>query len=230
MNATVNPSAGHGGDGSEEIERPGERLAKRVAQMKSISRREAEEIIEAGFVKVDGQVIEEPQFKVLEQHIDIDAKVERVMREQSGGHWRPAHIGGAHNENSIRHVRRAVLAHEVFAKGHDHVAPVVGGCDWASGERLHNGWIKRELLGHCGGCLLEAGPHVHNRLEQRAQCVHRMRVGEASGDELVGRCSSNKLASSCICNHNPHRRLVKRRCRRGGCSIGGDGGSYRSSC
>jgi len=74
LNATVNPRAGHGGDGSEEIERPGERLAKRVAQIKSISRREAEEIIEAGFVKVDGQVIEEPQFKVLEQHIDIDAK------------------------------------------------------------------------------------------------------------------------------------------------------------
>lgn len=42
--------------------------------MKSISRREAEEIIEAGFVKVDGQVIEEPQFKVIDQHIEIDEK------------------------------------------------------------------------------------------------------------------------------------------------------------
>jgi 23S rRNA pseudouridine2604 synthase len=61
-------------DSSEQAsERPGDRLAKRVAQMKSISRREAEEIIEAGFVKVDGKVIEEPQFKVLEQKIDIDA-------------------------------------------------------------------------------------------------------------------------------------------------------------
>jgi 23S rRNA pseudouridine2604 synthase len=71
LNATVNPRAGKD---AAESERPGERLAKRVAQMKSISRREAEEIIEAGFVKVDGQVVEEPQFKVMEQVIDIDAK------------------------------------------------------------------------------------------------------------------------------------------------------------
>lgn len=51
----------------------GERLAKHVARLKACSRREAEQYIEAGWVRVDGQVVEEPQFKVLGQKIEIDA-------------------------------------------------------------------------------------------------------------------------------------------------------------
>ncbi|MDR3447541.1 rRNA pseudouridine synthase [Dyella sp.] len=48
------------------------RLAKRVAAMAQCSRREAEMYIEGGWVRVDGVIVEEPQFKVLEQHIEID--------------------------------------------------------------------------------------------------------------------------------------------------------------
>jgi 23S rRNA pseudouridine2604 synthase len=48
------------------------RLAKRVAAMAQCSRREAEMYIEGGWVRVDGETVEEPQFKVLEQHIEID--------------------------------------------------------------------------------------------------------------------------------------------------------------
>ncbi len=50
----------------------GTRLAKRVAEMRPCSRREAEQYIEGGWVRVDGQVVEEPQFRVLNQKIDID--------------------------------------------------------------------------------------------------------------------------------------------------------------
>ncbi|WP_199099966.1 rRNA pseudouridine synthase [Dyella sp. ASV21] len=55
-----------------------ERLAKRVAALTQCSRREAEMYIEGGWVRVDGVTVEEPQFKVLEQHIEIDpqAKLE----------------------------------------------------------------------------------------------------------------------------------------------------------
>lgn len=55
-----------------------ERLAKRVAALVQCSRREADMYIEGGWVRVDGQVVEEPQFKVLQQHIEIDpnAKLE----------------------------------------------------------------------------------------------------------------------------------------------------------
>ena len=46
----------------ESLER-GERLAKRVAAMLSCSRREAELYIEGGWVRVEGVVVEEPQFR-----------------------------------------------------------------------------------------------------------------------------------------------------------------------
>ena len=48
------------------------RLAKRVAAMAQCSRRDAEMYIEGGWVSVDGVTVEEPQFKVLEQRIEID--------------------------------------------------------------------------------------------------------------------------------------------------------------
>ncbi|WP_411883503.1 rRNA pseudouridine synthase [Polaromonas sp. YR568] len=48
------------------------RLAKRLAEMLSCSRREAEQYIEGGWVSVDGVVIEEPQFRVLDQAITLD--------------------------------------------------------------------------------------------------------------------------------------------------------------
>ena len=48
------------------------RLAKRLAEMLSCSRREAEQYIEGGWVTVDGVVVEEPQFRVLNQTIALD--------------------------------------------------------------------------------------------------------------------------------------------------------------
>lgn len=48
------------------------RLAKRLAEMLSCSRREAEQYIEGGWVSVDGVVVEEPQFRVLDQAIVLD--------------------------------------------------------------------------------------------------------------------------------------------------------------
>lgn len=50
----------------------GERLSKRVMQLRACSRREAEQYIEGGWVKVDGAVVEEPQHRVSNQQISID--------------------------------------------------------------------------------------------------------------------------------------------------------------
>ena len=47
------------------------RLAKRLAEILPCSRREAEQYIEGGWVTVDGVVIEEPQFRVLHQTIEL---------------------------------------------------------------------------------------------------------------------------------------------------------------
>jgi 23S rRNA pseudouridine2604 synthase len=48
------------------------RLAKRVADLRGCSRREAELVIAGGWVRVDGVVVEEPQFRVADQRVEID--------------------------------------------------------------------------------------------------------------------------------------------------------------
>ena len=56
-----------GGDFGE-----GERLSKRVAHMLGCSRREAEQTIEGGWVRVDGAVVEIPQHRVLTHTVTVD--------------------------------------------------------------------------------------------------------------------------------------------------------------
>lgn len=51
------------------------RLAKRLAEQLPCSRREAEQYIEGGWVRVDGQTVQTPQHKVLaQQKVELDAK------------------------------------------------------------------------------------------------------------------------------------------------------------
>lgn len=57
------------------------RLAKRVAELCACSRREAELLITGGWVRVDGVVVEEPQFRVGGQHIDIDPAANPAQAE-----------------------------------------------------------------------------------------------------------------------------------------------------
>jgi 23S rRNA pseudouridine2604 synthase len=54
------------------LPRTGERLAKRVAAMVPCSRREAEQYIQGGWVSVNGQLVEEPMFRVSDQQVEID--------------------------------------------------------------------------------------------------------------------------------------------------------------
>jgi 23S rRNA pseudouridine2604 synthase len=51
----------------------GERLSKRIMQLRACSRHEAEQYIEAGFVRVDRVVVQEPQFRVTTQNVTMDA-------------------------------------------------------------------------------------------------------------------------------------------------------------
>jgi 23S rRNA pseudouridine2604 synthase len=48
------------------------RLSKRVVALAQCSRREAEQYIEGGWVRVDGQVVEQPQFMVDTQTVELD--------------------------------------------------------------------------------------------------------------------------------------------------------------
>jgi len=48
------------------------RLSKRLAAQLPCSRSEAEQYIEGGWVRVDGRVVEEPQFRVTHEQIELD--------------------------------------------------------------------------------------------------------------------------------------------------------------
>ena len=57
------------------------RLSRRVAELIACSRREAELYIEGGWVLVDGEVVEEPQFKVLEQTVELHPEASLTPQE-----------------------------------------------------------------------------------------------------------------------------------------------------
>ena len=57
------------------------RLAKRVAELRACSRREAEQYITGGWVRVDGVVVGEPQFRVADQRIEIDPQADLAQTE-----------------------------------------------------------------------------------------------------------------------------------------------------
>lgn len=57
------------------------RLAKRLAELVPCSRREAELYITGGWVTVDGQVVEEPPFMVLQQKIELHPEASLVPAE-----------------------------------------------------------------------------------------------------------------------------------------------------
>ena len=57
------------------------RLAKRLAELVNCSRREAELYIAGGWVSVDGQVVEEPQFMVSEQQVELHPKAKATQIE-----------------------------------------------------------------------------------------------------------------------------------------------------
>ncbi|MDZ7654494.1 MAG: rRNA pseudouridine synthase [Sulfurimicrobium sp.] len=57
------------------------RLAKRLAELVPCSRREAELYIAGGWVTVDGQVVEEPQFMVSQQKIELHPEAKLIPVE-----------------------------------------------------------------------------------------------------------------------------------------------------
>jgi len=57
------------------------RLSKRLIELVGCSRREAELFIEGGWVTVDGEVIDEPQFKVENQKVELDKDAQATAPE-----------------------------------------------------------------------------------------------------------------------------------------------------
>lgn len=57
------------------------RLSKRIAELRGCSRREAEQVIAGGWVRVNGIVVEEPQFRVGDETIEIDPQIDLSRTE-----------------------------------------------------------------------------------------------------------------------------------------------------
>ena len=127
------------------------RLAKHVAALVPCSRREAEQYIEGGWVRVDGVVVEEPHFRVTDQRVELDpdattAALEPVtllLHKPAGMPYEqvqsllvPAHRA-ADNRSGIRSVKRH------FA----HLAPLMALPPQASGLAVYSqdGRIVRKL-------------------------------------------------------------------------------------
>lgn len=72
-------------------------LAKRISELVPCSRREAEQYIEGGWVRVDGQVVEIPRFKVEDQKVELDPQarldpvlpVTLLLHKPPGYHFAP---------------------------------------------------------------------------------------------------------------------------------------------
>ena len=98
------------------------RLSKRLTELLPCSRREAELYIEGGWVAVDGQVVEEPQFKVAEQRIELlpGATPEEVPMVSLLLH-KPAGYGIGDGPNSVQRL----LSHaNHWAEDHSGIRPV----------------------------------------------------------------------------------------------------------
>ena len=121
----------------------GERLSKRVMQLKACSRREAEQYIEGGWVQVNGVVVEDPPFRVNDQQVSIDphatlmgfAEVSLIVNKPPG--W----VDGCNADEKPDKNARALLNPKQHA-AHD-----------ASGVRL----LKRHFQQLQAGVPLETG-------------------------------------------------------------------------
>ena len=74
----VSPEAKRSATPAANVEE-GERLSKRVMQIKGCSRKEAEQYIEGGFVTVSGTVVEEPAHRVDQQTVALDPQASLLL-------------------------------------------------------------------------------------------------------------------------------------------------------
>ncbi|HSH57075.1 MAG TPA: RNA pseudouridine synthase [Halomonas sp.] len=85
----------------------GERLSKRLARELPCSRREAELYIAGGWVSVDGRVVEEPQFKVVDQAITLlPGATPREIPPATLLYHHPADMDASEGEDLARRVIR----------------------------------------------------------------------------------------------------------------------------
>jgi len=150
-----------------------QRLSKRLTQLFDCSRREAELLIEGGWVMVDGKVVEEPQFKVLEQTITLHPDAVAEPLEPITMLWHKP-LGVPVNPQTLL---EAVSLTTRADDDHSRIRPL----------KKHFSHLKPLLLlepDACGLQVLTQDYRVQRALGEEARSVEQEWVVEVS-DELV---------------------------------------------
>lgn len=153
------------------------RLAKRLAEMLQCSRREAEQYIEGGWVTVDGVVVEEPQFRVSTQVIEVakDASLlapvsVTMLMHKPAGHEADLSLAthSADDRSGIRPLKKHIISAEsvtslpIAASG-----LVVFSDDWRVLRKLREdaALMEHEVIVDVTGTLKPGGLERLNRID-----------------------------------------------------------------
>ena len=160
--------------------RPDQRLAKRLAAMVPCSRSEAERYIEGGWVTVDGVVVEEPQFRVLDQTIELskDATlleskaVTFLLHKPAGKEPVAADLSLVHRSPDDRSGIRLLKRHFASAELITPLATAASGLvvftdDWRVARKLREdaSVMEHEVLVEVSGSIKPGGLERLNRIE-----------------------------------------------------------------
>ncbi len=158
------------------------RLAKRVVEQLRCSRREAEWVIEGGWVRVDDEIVEQPQFMVQAQSVTIDPHAELRPSESATILLNmPASAGSGTEPVNPWPISAAAL-----------VTPTSRWADDASGWRT----LKRHFArlrsamplepGASGLLVLTQDGRVERRLSEDAAYIEQEYIVEVSGTMIDG--------------------------------------------
>jgi 23S rRNA pseudouridine2604 synthase len=160
--------------------RPDQRLAKRLAELVPCSRSEAERYIEGGWVTVDGVVVEEPQFRVLNQTIVLskdatllgDSAVTFVLHKPAGREPGAADLSLANRSPDDRSGIRPLKKHFASAELITPLAVAASGLvvftdDWRVARKLREdaNVMEHEVLVEVSGTLKPGGMERLNRID-----------------------------------------------------------------
>lgn len=147
------------------------RLAKRLVELKHCSRREAELYIAGGWVSVDGVVVEEPQFMVSEQMVELhpDAKLTPLPPVSILFHQPPD------VEMTADSIRQMICADTRSPEDHSGIRPL-------KQHLLHLTHCLPLQVGASGLAVLTQDFRVSRKLADDANTIEQEYVVEVSGE------------------------------------------------
>lgn len=163
----------------------GERLARRVSELAACSRAQAEQYIEGGWVRVDGEVVEAPQFIVAGQCVELDPDARLEVAE-------PA----------------TMLLHKPVGEAFDATAALVSEDNRAEGDHRRGMRVLQRHFAHLvplmpldteasGLVVLSQDARVARRLKEDAARLEQEFLVEVSGQ--TGPYTLSRLARGMTC-------------------------------